>query len=112
MLSTSGRVSPNLREGHLSIFPTYHPHRGCVSLPCAHHFNESAYRARFGDDVCPAAIHIRDNNDRPAEFEKAFKGLKEVAPGLIVPSDVVDLEVPEIGRVYLYAGVNHTGVRI
>jgi hypothetical protein len=31
-----------------------------------------------------------------------------VAPGLVVPSDIVDLEVSEIGGIYLYADVNHT----
>ena len=109
MLSTSGRVSPNLRGCAYQYSIPHNTTTPTVSSPRPHHFNESADRAHFGDDVCSAAIHVRDNNDWPAEFEKTLKGLKEVPPGLIVPSNVVDLEVPEIGRIHLYADVNYTG---
>lgn len=51
--------------------------------------------------MCSAGIYVRHNDDWPADFEKALKGLKEVAPGLVVPRNVVDLEVPKIGRIYL-----------
>jgi len=59
--------------------------------------------------VGSAAINVRHNDDWPAEFEEVLKGLKEVSPGLVVPRNTVDLEVPKIGRIYLYADVNQTG---
>lgn len=58
--------------------------------------------------MCSAAIYVGHNNDWPTECEKTLKGLKEVAPGLVVPSNIVDLEVSEIGGIYLYADVSHT----
>lgn len=105
MLSTSGRVSPNLRDTYqyLPQLPT-----GWVTSPGPHHLNKGADRACFGHNVCSTAIYVGHDNDWPAEREKTLKGLKEVAPGLVVPRDIVDLEVPEIGRIYLYAEVNHT----
>ena len=57
--------------------------------------------------MCSAAIYVGYDNDWPTESEKTLEGLKEVAPGLVVPSDIVNLEVPEIGGIYLYADVNH-----
>jgi hypothetical protein len=58
--------------------------------------------------VCSAAIYVGHDNDWPTECEKILKGLKVVTPGLVVPSDIVDLEVSEIGRIYLHVDVNHT----
>jgi len=105
MLSTSGRVSPNLRDTYryLPQTPT-----GWVTLPGPHHLNKGADRTLFRHNVCPAAIYVGHDNDWPAKLEKILKCLKEVAPGLVVPSDIVDLEVSEIGGIYLYTDVNHT----
>jgi len=105
MLSTSGRVSPNLPDTcqYLPQTPT-----GWATLPDPHHLNKGADRALFCHNMCPAAIYVGHDNNWPAELEKFFKGLKAVAPGLVVPSDIVDLEVPEIGGIYPYTDVNHT----
>ena len=105
MLSTSGSVSPNLRDTY-----QYLPQLPAASIPSPgpHHLDKGANRTLFGHNVCPAAIYVGYDNDWPAESKETLKGLKEVAPGLVVPSDIVNLEVSEIGGIYLYAGVNHT----
>ncbi len=105
MLPTSGSVSPNLRD---TISICHNRPLPWVPSPGPHHLDKGANRTLFGHNVCPAAIYVGYDNDWPAESEKTLKGLKEVAPGLIVPSDIVDLEVSEIGGIYLYADVNHT----
>jgi hypothetical protein len=78
---------------------------GHIPSPRPHHFNKGTNGDLLGHNVCPAAICVRHNNDRPAEFEETLKRLEEMAPGLVVPSNTVDLEVPKIGRIYLDAGV-------
>ena len=101
MLSTSGRVSPNLWGACQSPLSTAWVLWGWVLSPRPHHLDKGADRAWFGDDVCSAGIHIRHNNDWPAESEKTLKGLEVVSPGLVIPRDIVDLEVSKIGGIYL-----------